>query len=137
MFLPVIIGIASFLIGGTIAFIAGRKSLQTKSSNILKDAETEAEMIKKDKILQAKSAPELCSVAAAVGLAQNFAALRALTQEGINKGHMRLHSKTLALMSGATPEEAARIYDYFKDKESEISLSSVKKILDDLRSKKK
>ncbi len=90
-----------------------------------------------DKILQAKSAPELCSVAAAVGLAQNFAALRALTQEGINKGHMRLHSKTLALMSGATPEEAARIYDYFKDKESEISLSSVKKILDDLRSKKK
>lgn len=50
----IIIGIVSFLVGGTIAFFAGRKSLQTKSSNILKDAEAEAEMIKKDKILQAK-----------------------------------------------------------------------------------
>ncbi|MEM3364526.1 MAG: hydroxymethylglutaryl-CoA reductase, degradative [Candidatus Micrarchaeia archaeon] len=87
-----------------------------------------------DRILQVKSAPELCSVAAAVGLAQNFAALRALTQEGINKGHMRLHSKTLALMAGATPSEAAQIYELFKDRESEISMSAVRKALEELRS---
>ncbi len=54
MTISIIIGIAAFLIGGSIAFFVGRKSLQTKSSNILKDAEAEAEMIKKDKILQAK-----------------------------------------------------------------------------------
>ncbi len=54
MIVNIIIGIASFLIGGTIAYFLGRQSLQTKSTNILKDAEAEAEMIKKDKILQAK-----------------------------------------------------------------------------------
>jgi ribonuclease Y len=54
MTISIIVGILAFLIGGSIAFFVGRKSLQTKSSNILKDAEAEAEMIKKDKILQAK-----------------------------------------------------------------------------------
>ncbi|MDD4645117.1 MAG: Rnase Y domain-containing protein, partial [Bacteroidales bacterium] len=54
MLTGIIIGMVSFLIGGTIAFYIGRKSLQTKASNLLKDAEAEAEMIKKDKILQAK-----------------------------------------------------------------------------------
>ena len=43
------------------------------------------------KILDIKTAEELSQVAAAVGLAQNFAALRALTDEGIQSGHMRLH----------------------------------------------
>ena len=89
-----------------------------------------------DKILQVKSSPELCAVGAALGLAQNFAALRALTQEGINKGHMRLHSKTLALMAGATPEEASKVYEYFKDRESEVSLSAVKQVLEEIRSHK-
>ena len=54
MITSLIIGIASFLVGGVIAYFIGRKSLQTKTTNILKDAEAEAEMIKKDKILQAK-----------------------------------------------------------------------------------
>jgi ribonuclease Y len=54
MITSLIIGIVSFLVGGTIAFFIGRKSLQTKTLNIIKDAEAEAEMIKKDKILQAK-----------------------------------------------------------------------------------
>ncbi len=43
------------------------------------------------KILDVKSAEELSQVAAAVGLAQNFAALRALADEGIQSGHMKLH----------------------------------------------
>ncbi len=46
--------IVGFLAGGTIAFFTGRRMLQTKANNILKEAEAEAEMIKKDKILQAK-----------------------------------------------------------------------------------
>ena len=85
------------------------------------------------KILQVKSAQELAIVAGALGLAQNFAALYAITKEGINKGHMRLHSKTLALMLGATPEEAAKVYEHFKDKEKDISMSSVKSYLEELR----
>jgi hydroxymethylglutaryl-CoA reductase len=45
------------------------------------------------KILGVKSAKELAQVAVSVGLAQNIAALRALCNEGIQKGHMRLHSR--------------------------------------------
>lgn len=86
-----------------------------------------------NKILGVSSSSELCSVAAAVGLAQNFAALRALTQEGINKGHMRLHSKTLALMAGATSEEAVKVYEFFKGRESEISMSRIKELLREFR----
>ncbi len=86
-----------------------------------------------EKILRVENSQELCSVAASVGLAQNFSALRAITQEGISKGHMRLHSKTLALMAGATPEQAAKIYDYYKDRESEISFSNIKELLKHMR----
>ena len=39
---------------------------------------------------------------AAVGLAQNFAALRALATEGIQRGHMKLHSRNVAVSAGAT-----------------------------------
>lgn len=50
----IIIGALSFLAGGILAFFLGRLSLQNKAKNILKEAETDAEMVKKDKILQAK-----------------------------------------------------------------------------------
>lgn len=54
------------------------------------------------KILGITNAQELASVIAAVGLAQNFAALRALVTEGIQHGHMRLHSQNIAITAGAT-----------------------------------
>ena len=56
------------------------------------------------KILGVKGAQELASVMAAVALAQNFAALRALVKEGIQRGHMKLHARNLAVMAGATPD---------------------------------
>ncbi|MFX0074747.1 MAG: hydroxymethylglutaryl-CoA reductase, degradative [Candidatus Hermodarchaeota archaeon] len=56
------------------------------------------------KILRVKSAGELSQVAAALGLAQNVAALRALATEGIQKGHMALHSRNIAKLAG-TPDE--------------------------------
>jgi hydroxymethylglutaryl-CoA reductase len=56
------------------------------------------------KILGVKSAIELAEVMGAVGLAQNFAALRALASEGIQRGHMKLHSRNLAQSAGATGE---------------------------------
>lgn len=52
------------------------------------------------KILNVKSANELSQIAAALGLAQNVAALRALVSEGIQKGHMMLHSKNIAKLAG-------------------------------------
>jgi hydroxymethylglutaryl-CoA reductase len=52
------------------------------------------------KILGVQTAAELASVMAAVGLAQNFAALKALASEGIQKGHMRLHSRNVAINAG-------------------------------------
>ncbi|MFX1570037.1 MAG: hydroxymethylglutaryl-CoA reductase, degradative [Promethearchaeota archaeon] len=52
------------------------------------------------KILNVQSANELSQIAAALGLAQNVAALRALAAEGIQKGHMILHSKNIAKLAG-------------------------------------
>lgn len=51
------------------------------------------------RILDVKSGPELAAVMAAVGLAQNLAALRALATEGIQKGHMKLHERRLETKS--------------------------------------
>lgn len=53
------------------------------------------------KILGVSKASELAQVMAAVGLAQNLGALRALVQEGIQYGHMRLHARNLVVMAGA------------------------------------
>jgi len=53
------------------------------------------------KILGVKSADELSRIIASVGLAQNFAALRALASEGIQRGHMTLHAKNVAVQAGA------------------------------------
>ena len=56
------------------------------------------------KIMGASKAIELAGVMAAVGLAQNLGALRALVQEGIQHGHMRLHARNLVVMAGAEGE---------------------------------
>ena len=57
------------------------------------------------KIMEVKSAQELGEIAAAVGLAQNLGALRALATEGIQRGHMALHARNIALVAGAVGEE--------------------------------
>lgn len=57
------------------------------------------------KILGVKSAQELGEIAVAVGLAQNMGALRALATEGIQRGHMALHARNIALVAGATGNE--------------------------------
>jgi hydroxymethylglutaryl-CoA reductase len=57
------------------------------------------------KILGVKTAEGLARVIAAVGLAQNFSAIKALATTGIQKGHMSLHSQNIAMMAGATGDE--------------------------------
>jgi len=61
------------------------------------------------KILGVKTAQELAETVASVGLAQNFAALRALATEGIQRGHMELHARNIAIAAGATGEHIERI----------------------------
>ncbi|MCL6432174.1 MAG: hydroxymethylglutaryl-CoA reductase, degradative [Anaerolineae bacterium] len=61
------------------------------------------------KLLGVKSAAELAQVMAAVGLAQNLAALRALAAEGIQRGHMALHARQVAMAAGATGDLVARV----------------------------
>jgi hydroxymethylglutaryl-CoA reductase len=56
------------------------------------------------RLLGAKTARELAEVMGAVGLAQNFAALRALATEGIQQGHMTLHARSVATAAGTPPE---------------------------------
>lgn len=56
------------------------------------------------RMLGVETAKELAEVMGAVGLAQNFAALRALATDGIQKGHMTLHARSVATAAGATPE---------------------------------
>ncbi len=84
------------------------------------------------KILGVQKARELAQVMAAVGLAQNFAALRALATEGIQAGHMKLHARNIALAAGATPEEVDRVVEKMI-RERRISLDRAKEILEEIR----
>ena len=83
------------------------------------------------KILGASSATELAGVMAAVGLAQNFAALRALSTAGIQQGHMTLHARSVASTAGA-PEA---IFDQVVDaliESGEIKVWKAKEIIRNL-----
>ena len=61
------------------------------------------------KLLGWPRARELAALIAAVGLAQNLGALRALATEGIQRGHMRMHARNVALAAGARPDEVAAV----------------------------
>lgn len=67
------------------------------------------------KILRVKTAQQLSGIIAAVGLAQNFAALRVLVREGVQRGHMRLHSRNIASNVGAVGDEIDLIADRMID----------------------
>jgi hydroxymethylglutaryl-CoA reductase len=61
------------------------------------------------KILGVESAGELAQVIASVGLAQNLAAIKALSTVGIQRGHMRLHARQVAMAAGASDDQVQRI----------------------------
>lgn len=82
------------------------------------------------KILGVKTAKELAEIMAAVGLAQNLAALRALVHEGIQKGHMRLHARNLAIMAGAQGELIDKIAERMIS-EGRIRFDYAKKLLEE------
>ncbi len=78
-------------------------------------------------LLGVEGAEELAQVIVSVGLAQNLGALRALATEGIQKGHMALHARSVAMTAGATGDDVAEVarllaeaHDYRVDKAREI-----------------
>ena len=83
------------------------------------------------KILGAESAQELACVMTATGLAQNYSAIRALSTEGIQKGHMRLHARNLASAAGATSEQIDEIVQKMIEQKN-ISLDNAKELLDQI-----
>lgn len=83
-------------------------------------------------ILDVADAKELASLVAAVGLAQNLAALRALVSEGIQKGHMALQSRSLAMSVGAKGSEIAAVSQALQ-KEATMNQAIAQKILEQLR----
>lgn len=83
-------------------------------------------------ILNNPNAIELAKIAVALGLAQNFAALRALVTEGIQKGHMKLQANSVAIFAGANDSEVDMVVDRML-KVKEINIQKAKEILGDIR----
>ena len=80
------------------------------------------------KILGVQTANELAEVIAAVGLAQNFAALRALATEGIQRGHMSLHARNIAIAAGAKGDQIDRVVEILV-KEKQVRIDRAKEVL--------
>lgn len=83
------------------------------------------------KILNVQSANELSEIVVSVGLAQNLAALRALATEGIQKGHMALHARQVAVAAGAAPDQVERVVKLLLA-DRQITLSRAESILKEL-----
>jgi len=79
-----------------------------------------------------KGAQELACMMASAGLAQNFAALRALSTEGIQKGHMGLHAKNLAIAAGASGEQADAVAARMIE-DGDISAKKAGELLDGMK----
>ncbi|MFO7942927.1 MAG: hydroxymethylglutaryl-CoA reductase, degradative [Anaerolineales bacterium] len=80
------------------------------------------------RMMDVSSAGNLAEVIVAVGLAQNLAAIRALATEGIQKGHMTLHARQVALSAGAEDEEITRLARQLV-REDQINASRAREIL--------
>lgn len=85
-------------------------------------------------MLQKPSARTLMQIMAAAGLAQNFAALRALTTKGIQHGHMKMHLQNILNQLGANDQEKEEITQYFENRT--VSHSAVVTMFEELRKPK-
>ena len=86
------------------------------------------------RLLKVGSARELAELMAAVGLAQNFSAIKALSTEGIQKGHMSLHARSVAVTAGAPKELFETVVSHLID-QGEITVSAAKEIMAELTGK--
>jgi hydroxymethylglutaryl-CoA reductase len=84
------------------------------------------------RLLNVESAAELTMVAACAGLASNLAALRALATEGIQRGHMSLHARSVALNAGAQGLEVEQVAEKLAN-EKNTTLERAKEVLEEIR----
>jgi hydroxymethylglutaryl-CoA reductase len=84
------------------------------------------------RLARVESSRELAEVMAAVGLAQNFSALRALATEGIQRGHMTLHARSVATAAGATPEIFDTVVEELVES-GEIKIWKAEEIVEDVK----
>lgn len=84
------------------------------------------------RLLGEPSAIELAGIIASLGLAQNFAALKALVTTGIQAGHMKLQARSLALLAGAKEEEVPRLVTQLLEKKP-FNLEKAQTLLQELR----
>lgn len=84
------------------------------------------------KILGVKSANEFGEVLASVGLAQNLGALRALSHEGIQRGHMSLHARNIAVTAGATGELIDKVAAKMVE-ERKVRVDRAKELIEQLK----
>lgn len=84
------------------------------------------------RILNVESARELMEVMGAVGLAQNFSAIKALSTEGIQQGHMTLHARTVAMAADAPPDLFDEVVDRLIES-GEIKVWKAEEIVKELR----
>jgi len=82
--------------------LAGELTLPLKVGTVGGQVQSNQAVLLAHKVMGIESAPELAQVMTAVGLAQNLAALKALSTEGIQRGHMTLHARSVAIAAGAT-----------------------------------
>lgn len=80
------------------------------------------------RMLKVESSGELAEITAAVGLAQNMAALRALSTEGIQRGHMTLHARNIAITAGASGPDIDRIAKALADS-GDVSVDNAKSLM--------
>jgi hydroxymethylglutaryl-CoA reductase len=83
-------------------------------------------------IAQVSSANDLAMLAASAGLASNLSALRALATEGIQRGHMSLHARSVATAAGALPDEVDRVAASLSE-QGTIDVTSARAIVERLR----
>lgn len=101
-------------VGGSISFHPGAKM----THHLLGDPDAE----------------KLESIIVAVGLAQNFSAIRALVTEGIQKGHMSLHARSLAISAGAQGDEIEKTSQLLKESKH-MNLAQANDLLNEIRKK--
>jgi hydroxymethylglutaryl-CoA reductase len=85
------------------------------------------------KIMGITAAHDLAEVIVSVGLAQNFAAIRALATEGIQRGHMSLHARQLAMAAGASGDEIEQIAAQLV-KEKQVRLDRAQALVEEIKS---
>ncbi len=116
--------------------LCGRLEMPLKVGTVGGPLESNPSVAMNLRILDVESATELAEVMAAVGLAQNFAALRALATEGVQSGHMTLHARSVVKAAGTPPELFDEVLERML-RGGEVKVWQAHRILDEIRAETK